>query len=103
MSKITQYRPAFVTGFENDVREFNSLKELFGIEWVENFSLSGGIKDTSFYRYSYDHYSDYKDKEYTLMAEYNDGYEWWVIGFVNDNQIIKELPIWKPKYGQNNK
>ena len=29
-----------------------------------------------------------------LMAEYNAGKTWWVVGYVSENEITKQLPIW---------
>jgi hypothetical protein len=32
------------------------------------------------------------------MAEYNDGFTWWVVGFIDDEEIIKNMPTWVAKY-----
>ena len=99
MGEIRQYRPACFSGFENETRVFTSLKELLDIEWVDNFRKSPkGQINTNFYRYSIDIYSDRKGYEYVLIAEYENGYSWCVVGFVDENEIIKELPIWCAKY-----
>ena len=37
MPTIKQYRPGFFTGFENELKEFNSLDELFSLDFVDNF------------------------------------------------------------------
>lgn len=42
-----------------------------------------------FYRFSI--------SENTLMAEYDRGYEWWVIGYIKDPSQI-DLPKWEPKH-----
>jgi len=83
MNRIRQHRPAFVTGFENEVVKFNTAEELLEIEFVKNFS-----RNDNFYRYSLG--------SGALMAEYEDGYEWWVIGHI-DNAEEVNLPMWMPK------
>lgn len=90
MSKIRQYRPNFVTGYDNADVEFNTLEELLNIDFVKNFSAH----DT-FLRYSISK-DDYKDED-TLMAEYEGGYEWYVVGFIATDKEL-DLPIWKEKY-----
>lgn len=55
------------TSDENPPVEFSTLDELLQIPFVKRFS-----KDENFYRYSI-------NKEH-LIAEYNNGYSWWVIG-----------------------
>ncbi len=95
MATITQYRPAFFSGFENQKVNFGSLEELFSIEFVDNFKrLPNGELDTSFLQYSKSKLSDEKGAEYALMAEYRRSQKkfWYVIGYLDDNQIIKQLP-----------
>lgn len=95
MGTIRQYRPAYVSGFENEVKSFASLKELLNIEWVDNFrKLPNGQIDPNFKQYSISKHSDHKGFEYTLIAEYNKGDVFYVIGFLDENDINKELPIW---------
>jgi hypothetical protein len=104
MAQIRQYRPAYFSGFENETRAFTSLKELLNIEWVDNFrKLPNGQIDPNFHRYSISRHSDHKGYEYALMAEYKNGYYWWVVGFVDENEIIKELPVWVAKYEDGSK
>ena len=93
MGTIRQYRPNYFTGFKNETRTFGSLKELLSIDWVDNFrKLPNGQIDPNFHQYSINKYSNHKGYEYILLAEYENGYKWWVIGFVDENEIIKELP-----------
>lgn len=97
MGQIIQYRPAYVTGFENQTRTFGSLNELLNIDWVDRFrKLPNGQIDPSFHKYSISKHSDYKGYEYTLMAEYKDGKEWWVIGYLDESPTLHELPKWVP-------
>ena len=80
MATIRQYRPAYVTGFENETKTFTSLKELLNIEFVNNFrQFPNGQINSNFHQYSINKYSDHKGYEYMLMAEYRNGLEWWVL------------------------
>lgn len=81
MNAITQYRPAYFEGFENETVQFENLDEVFGIPWVKKFA-----NDANFYRFSI--------SENHLMAEYRDGREWWVVGKFLDPNVA--LPKWAP-------
>lgn len=99
MAQIIQYRPNFFTGFHNETKTFNSLEELFNIQWVDNFrKLTNEQIDPTFYQYSIIKHIGKKGYVYTLMAEYNKGLNWYVVGIIDDGEIIKELPVWIPKY-----
>jgi len=89
---IKQYRPAYVSGYENELSIFNSLKELLNIKWVKQFS-----KSNNFYRYSIDLADSHPSSQHTLMAEYKNGSEWWVIGFIDKNTEIKGIELFKPE------
>ena len=92
MAKITQHRPSYFSGFEIQTFDFNSIEELLEIHFVKNFNAEFNSK---FFQYSYSEYSDEPTKKFVLLAEYNEGKEWWVIGYVDDNEIIKTLPKWE--------
>jgi hypothetical protein len=89
---IKQYRPAYFSGYENELSSFNSLKELLNIKWVKQFS-----KSKNFYRYSIDLADSYSSSRHTLMAEYKNGTEWWVIGFIDKNTEIKGIELFNPE------
>lgn len=109
MATIKQYRPAFVTGYENQTIEFNSVEELLKIEFVDNFkkaynkplpaNVPAGLvalmdEDDKFHQFSISERTDHK----ILMAEYKKGKEWWVVGFITDQAgIVNSLPKWEPK------
>jgi hypothetical protein len=61
--------------------EFNTLEELINIDFVKHWM---NLKD--FYRFSISPERD------LLMAELNNGAEWWVIGYLENANI--HLPIW---------
>jgi len=89
--RITQHRPAFCSGFTNEVVEFKTTEELLNIPFVKKFSDK--IDDTNFYRYSLSAHGYRK----LLMAEYNEGTIWWVVGYIDDwNLYDFKLPDWKP-------
>ena len=81
--KITQYRPSYYSGYDNEEVNFNTLDELLNISWVKRFS-----DDEDFYRYSC--------SDGLLMAECNKGYDWHVIGSL-DCPFVSGLPKWKAK------
>ena len=101
MAKIYRYRPAFFSGFKSETVEFNTLEELLNIDFVKGFSKTrDGTPDPEFFKYSYSQYPElrsHKDDEFTLMAEYKDGREWFVIGNVVDSIPPDGLPKWIPK------
>ena len=81
-NRIKQYRPAFFTGYENETVEFTSTEELLEIGFVKNFS-----RNDNFYRYSL--------SDNALMAEYEDGRKWWVVGYIGYPSKVS-LPKWEP-------
>jgi len=90
MNKIKQYRPNLVTTTEeNKIVSFETTEELLNIDFVKNFS-----NRDNFYRFSLsiDNYFN----QHSLMAEYDEGREWWVVGFI-DNPLEVNLPKWMPK------
>lgn len=89
---IKQYRPGYFSGYVNHVSSFNSLKELLNIKWIKEFS-----KSKNFYRYSIDLADSYPSSRHILMAEYKNGTEWWVIGFIDKNTEIKGIELFNPK------
>ena len=114
MGSNTQHRPAYYTGYENKTVEFNSLEELLKIEFVDNFkkaynkpfpeNISAGMVDlmdygqdnAGFYRFSI---SKRFNGETILMAEYKQGKEWWVVGYITNDEkgITNSLPVWEAK------
>jgi len=99
MAKIKQYRPAFFTGFENEEKEFNSLEELFAIDFVDNFKKTPNNKvNPNFHQFSISTPS--VDLPHILMAEYKGGAEWWVVGYIDDGEAVRQLPKWVPNDGK---
>ena len=93
-----------ITGFENgnQAYEFNLLDELFEIDFVKHTEIISIIQkqhsnpiDVVFHQFSK---SVTNDKQLMLMAEFNEGTLWFVVGYVYDGgEILKDLPVWLPK------
>lgn len=88
---IKQYRPSFFSGFEIQQNRFETLEQLLNIEWVKKFS-----KYENFYRYSID-LAEHYETSHTLMAEYKNGNEWWIVGFIDKKTKIKGIETFKPE------
>jgi hypothetical protein len=99
MPTIKQYRPGFFTGFENELKEFNSLDELFSLDFVDNFKKFPNKElDPKFHRFSISKMTNTQHEyPYVLMAEFKDGTEWWVVGYISENEITNQLPVWEAK------
>jgi hypothetical protein len=85
--KITEHAPSFVsleTG--TNVQDFNTLEELLEIPFVKKWST-----EKNFYRFSL---ADYALNFQLLVAEFNDGKRWFIVGFIENCNI--DLPQWKP-------
>lgn len=83
MNEITQYRPNYFSGFENETVSFSSTEELLEIPFIQNFK--------------HGKFSSFSKSDNRLMAEYDDGYEWWVVGMIKSPELV-DLPEWKAKY-----
>lgn len=90
MGYIYRYKPTFVDFADDEKNKFHfeSKQELLDIPFVKKFS-----EENNFVGYALSPDS----KKTALMAVYDDGYKWWVIGFIEDVSGI-DLPEWKSKY-----
>ena len=66
---------------------FDTVEELLQHDFVKGFSCHDG-----FFRYSV---SDDNNIS-MLMSEYDDGKNWWPIGYIKDSSYL-QLPKWEPK------
>ena len=74
---VRQYRPAYFTGFENDVLRDVPYDAILTAPWCENFKHSG------LDRFTIKPYRTFEDgpyKELIIEAHYKSG-EHWVVGF----------------------
>lgn len=80
---IAQYRPAYFSGFENETVAFETREQLLAIPWVASFAL-----DPTFHQFSI------SDDIGMMVAEYDEGREWWVVGKFRDAANVP-LPRWR--------
>lgn len=81
-NKIKQYRPGSIeVGDAPEVVEFNTVEELLTIPWIAHFK-SGN----NFHKFSQD------TEQMLLMAEYDQGNRWFVIGALAE---VVDLPEWR--------
>jgi hypothetical protein len=85
--KLTQHVPGFVDTDKFEEVTFTTLEEMLAGEWPARINQREG-----FYRFSI---SD----NLRLMAEYKEGFEWWVVGFFSEGDpSTLGLPKFKTKY-----
>lgn len=83
--KFIEYRPRYVSGFENKTYKVNTFDEVLEIPFVKNFSEQNGFYS---YAVSVDTGKKLDDYKLTLIAlyhwddEYNGCRSWWVIGYL---------------------
>lgn len=73
-----QHIPSFVDGAESEIIKFNTTEELLNSELFQRYKNP----DSSFVK------DDNK-----IMEIHDDGYHWWVVGFVDQPDKI-DLPKW---------
>jgi hypothetical protein len=88
MFKITEHIPVYVTGIEAETTTCNSTGELLEIDYVKSH-----LKQPGFYRYTIHRSSS--NNRIPLLAEYNNGEKWLVIGFLDGDFAKIELPAWE--------
>ena len=90
MASIKQHIPNYVSGVDPETVEFNTLSELLDISFVKHWR---DWTDRSFHQYSVCEES----WGTVLMAEYNNGTKWWVVGYLKDtNRVELGLLDWNP-------
>ena len=88
--EIKQHRPNYFSGFDTEIVKFDTVDELKEIGFVKNFSDN---LDGKFHQYSLSEY--YTEDTHLLMAEYNKGKTWWVVGYIKGkdiDSIVGKLP-----------
>jgi hypothetical protein len=92
MSKFRQHVPNFVDIDEDqkEAGEFHSQEELLAHPWIASWAQEKG-----FFRYSLSPQG--RGYETHLMAEFDEGKKWWVLGYLSDTEGLS-LPKWKPVY-----
>jgi hypothetical protein len=88
MFRIKQHIPNFASGIEPDVLDFSTKDELLKIWFVESYS-----KDPDFSSFAL---SDYVEGVVLLMAIYDKGKRWRVIGYITGENIYSlDFKKWK--------
>ena len=93
-----KYTPLFFEGFDEEDFYFDTLEELLSNDLVANwtrnpFDLINGIKPAR----PYEEFHKFSMSENKLMAELEEGYEWWIVGFIKYPERLN-LPGWKAHY-----
>jgi len=70
--------------------EFEDLDELLSMDWIKERKTLD-----NFYRFSLSKMNNSKNYTGLLMAEYNEGKKWHVVGYLKD---LVDLPEWKAVY-----
>jgi hypothetical protein len=92
MIRLVQHIPNFVDGVDPKIVTCGSQTELLAVPWVAHYAngeliaRNGEVRRRPFWGYSL---SDDR-----LMAEYDEGRHWWVIGTITDGREMLDLPKW---------
>jgi 6-phosphogluconolactonase/glucosamine-6-phosphate isomerase/deaminase len=86
---IKQHIAAFVDRRKALTAEYIDVKSLLNIGFVKKYSEEAG-----FYKYSLTENTIEHSDEIVLMAEFDNGKKWQVVGYLSDKI---RLPEWKPK------
>lgn len=85
-----QHIPAFVSGSNYAVRTFTSTDELLGLPEVKMWKQEPMV-GAEFHQFSMN--------AHRLMAEFDGGRKWYVVGFVDEPSIqFIDLPKWVPPH-----
>ena len=79
MGKFTQHIPNFADGIEPATAEFTTTEDLVNLEVVQ--------------RYVDDRFSHFAMDDKMLLVIKDDGFYWWVVGYVESDTPI-DLPEW---------
>lgn len=85
-NRIRRHRPGFVEGYP-DEEEFATVHELVALELVHSWTKLDG-----FYRFSQSISRD--PAQFLLMAEFNGGSRWHVVGYLDRPLPLDQLPKW---------
>ncbi len=86
MNRIKRYYPNFCEGFPDEEATFGGVGELLAVDFVKSWSQHEG-----FHRYSQYAYAG----QTKLLAEFDGGARWHVVGMLDAPLPDGELPHWK--------
>lgn len=92
-NRIRKHRPGFVEGYPDEEAAFATLHELVALELVRSWTKLDG-----FYRFSQSISHD--PAQFKLMAEFDGGAGWHVVGFLDRPLPLDQLPKWCDPYAQ---
>ena len=84
--KIKENIPGFVDGASPRQADFNTKEELLELDFVKSWSRGKG-----FHRFSL---TDYGAGFKLLMAEFDGGKRWYVVGFIYPGETTLDFPEW---------
>jgi hypothetical protein len=87
-----QHVPGYCEGVEAYEFDFTSAEELTSHPRVAAWKADDYTGKGSFHRFSLGPYDSFS---HLLMAEYDGGKHWWVVGYVADAAGL-DLPAWTP-------
>lgn len=87
---IQRHLPTFCSEHKKEILKFKDVDELFNIDFVDRFS--NNVSEHVFYGFSISR----NEKPHLLMAEYDEGKKWFVVGYLNgEEDILRDLPDWE--------
>lgn len=95
MINFKQHVPNFCSGFEPLYYEFKDEHDMITSDFCKRYT-----SDPNFHRFSQALPKDseeYTDQRIKLMAEFNEGLNWWVLGFIDAGTVV-QIPVWEPRY-----
>ena len=92
MSEIIQHIPTYVDGALAQRESFMTLDGLLAVPFVALWKERVG-----FYRFSRS--SRFAMGPTFLMAELNEGRDWYVVGHLEETGRPVDLPVWQPVHG----
>lgn len=89
-NQIRQHFPSFMDNCKPEIAEFDTANELLAVDFVRN-------RGEGFYRFSVSKYIGQGSWGGLLIAEYDQGAKWFVVGYIRDPLPAEfGLPTWQP-------
>lgn len=91
MFTIKQYIPNSFAGVKGKSQEFYTLDQLMSIDFVDAFKAA-----PEFYQFSIN--KNYTASEDVLLAEFENGDSWFVVGYISGNGVGLDLAVWDKEW-----
>ena len=104
-NRFQQRIPSFVDGFERFSFDFATTEELLANDWIKSWSepfkpqklttltVATGEWTESETKNTSGDFCRYSILDNCLMAEFDDGFHWWVLGYIEKPELV-DLPKW---------